>query len=142
MSLYFQAFKCLVSIQWSCLDRAFYLYGSFAYVNVCVLCLCLVHMEARRGHQIFENWSYRCGPSCECWELNSPLEQQQVLLTLDPSLHSQGTGFESCQLFKIWALSSFCCLVCPPFTTFLYYLVMVIDSYLPAIISQNKFFLL
>lgn len=34
-------------------------YGCFACVSLCVLCVCPVPREARRGHQIPLNWSFR-----------------------------------------------------------------------------------
>ena len=53
---------------------------------VCLhLCMCTMCLPgARRGQQISWNWS--CETTCECWELNPGLEEQQVLLTAEPSL--------------------------------------------------------
>ena len=48
---------------------------------VFVYCVCLVPIEARRGHQISWNWSYRWlyVSQCEYWEPNpGPLEEQPV----------------------------------------------------------------
>lgn len=67
------------------------------YVNVlpfciCVhnICVCLVPKGDRRVH-----WNPgagvtdSCEPLCGCWELNfDPLQEQPVLLTTDPSLHT------------------------------------------------------
>lgn len=52
--------------------------------------VCLVSMEARRGHLIPWNWRHRwgCKLPCGCWELNvDPLEQ--LFWTAEPSLTLQ-----------------------------------------------------
>lgn len=57
------------------------------------VCVSVYHMhaapkEARRGHWLLWDWSYRClfGPY-GCWELNlGPLEEQPVVLTAEPPL--------------------------------------------------------
>ena len=54
---------------------------------VFVYCVCLVPIEARRGHQVPPNWIYGggCQSPCRCWELNmGPLEKQPVP-TAEPS---------------------------------------------------------
>lgn len=38
----------------------FYVYGSFAYMYMCAPRVCLVPVEAGRGHWIPWSWSYRC----------------------------------------------------------------------------------
>ena len=54
----------------------FILHGwMFAYMCVCVPCVCLVPTEARRGYHIYWDWNYRQLP-CGCWELNpGPLQE-------------------------------------------------------------------
>lgn len=40
------------------------MYGWFACMEVCVLCACLVPVEAKRGRQISWDWCYREFVSC------------------------------------------------------------------------------
>lgn len=57
---------------------------------MCPECV-LVPTEALRGLRSPWNWSYRQLQSCGCWELNpSPLEEQRVLWTTEPSLQPRG----------------------------------------------------
>jgi hypothetical protein len=42
-----------------------------------------------------------CEPPCNCWELNSgPLEEQEVFLTTEPSLHPLICVFDSSRTVK------------------------------------------
>lgn len=40
-------------------------------LHICALCMCLIPQQARRGHLIHIDWSYRCG-ACGCWDLLEP----------------------------------------------------------------------
>ena len=52
-----------------------------------------------------------CEPPCGCWELNSgPLEEQPVLLTTEPSLHSPRLSPPTpLLLLSKWQIQSFSC---------------------------------
>ena len=56
-------------------------------MHVCALCAWCqgrAEEEIRSGTGIMDG----CDPSCGFWELNlSPLQEQHVLLAIDPSLH-------------------------------------------------------
>lgn len=60
------------------------MYGCFAYVHVCELCSCLVLSEVRIVCQIalYRVMSFNVGAGNQTWE------EQLVLLTTEPSLHS------------------------------------------------------
>ena len=54
-----------------------------------VHCVCLVSMPAESVTSPGTGVTDGCEPPCMCWELNlGPLEEQSVLLTTKPSLHS------------------------------------------------------
>lgn len=46
-----------------------------------------VPLEARRGHLILQNWSYRHfrAAHCGCWELNQGWAKEQYLLLINES---------------------------------------------------------
>ncbi|XP_049984777.1 GTPase Era, mitochondrial isoform X2 [Alexandromys fortis] len=62
-----------------------YVYGCFAFINVCVVLVCLVPTEARKPQDVRSSETAvtnSCEPACGCWELNpGPLVEQSVLLT-------------------------------------------------------------
>ena len=65
-----------------------YVYGCFACIYVCVLCVCLLPVKVRKGQWIPWGWIYRWLWAA-MWMLGikpSPLEEQPVLLTAEPSL--------------------------------------------------------
>lgn len=77
----------------------FYVNGSFAFMHFFVLrATCeLSTKKVRKRCHIPRDWSQNvCKLPCKCWELNlSPLEQQSVLLTIDPFLYPQTPIFFS-----------------------------------------------
>lgn len=83
-------------------SRNFYFSKKKLYLFLCIIifpaCMSVPHThawcpgEARRGHRISLDWSYRnCEPS-RCWELNS------VLLVAEPSLQLQQLWFSYLKL--------------------------------------------
>lgn len=90
-------------------DRWFCNSFSFICLNVC---LCMLHMVARRGLWIPWSWSYRqlCVAQHGCLSLNwIPLKEQQVPLFAESSLNfllsegrSQITSFTGLICFLLW----------------------------------------
>jgi hypothetical protein len=65
---------------------------------VCARCACLVPGEARRGHWIPWNWSYR-GLQAAMWLLGIKPPEEPVLLTAEPSLQPLVLFFFCCCCF-------------------------------------------
>ena len=60
----------------------------FVCLCVCELFVCLVPVEAIRS--LGTGVTDSCEQPCGCWELNlGPLEEQEMLLTTEPSLQTQ-----------------------------------------------------
>lgn len=59
-----------------------YVYEYFACTYICTLCECLVLVQAKRGHQIYWNWSDDGSEPPFEWSS----EEQKMLLTTELSL--------------------------------------------------------
>lgn len=70
------------------------------FVYVCVPCVCLVLMKLEEGFRALGTEVLDgCKPSCGYWELNQDSLQEQMFLTIEPSLAPNPDGF--IYLFKI-----------------------------------------
>ena len=68
----------------------------FACIYVCVQCVCLLPAEIKRGHGssgtgIPNGWNHVVGAGIE----PSPLDEQSVLLSIEPSLQPLGKIFHT-----------------------------------------------
>lgn len=78
----------------STMNTSFYIHRCLAYIYVCVPHVCLLPMEAKRGHQIPWYWGYRWKPPCACWELNRDFSEKAAsALSMEPSLQAQTVLF-------------------------------------------------
>lgn len=111
--------------------------GLFIYMVLLPTWMCTVSVSGTHGSQkrALDLWELELQMWAIMWVLGIEFSSGIAASTLNSRSISSFPGDRIWKLSAVWALSSFCCLVCPPFTTFLYYLVMVMDSYLPAIIS-------